>query len=303
MTELRKVMVTGAAGLIGHATCLELARRNIAYVGVDRVAGHIDGVDVQLADLSDIHRLYALVAAMPVDAIIHCAAHSGPMVLADNPALVLGANISATVNLLELARVWEMKRFVYCSSVSAIGPVAGSTDGDTVLRPTTAYGASKAACEAAINAYKAQFGLDGVCLRFSSVYGPRRATDCVLRDMVRASVKRVPFRQAAGGDFQHQYVHVDDAARAQVLALKAPNLPRLAYMITGGDIISVRKVAELLREILGDADIEVGAGPEPKFDDQAMFDISPAARDFGFRPAISLREGIRAYAAAMRGAA
>jgi len=296
MADFQSVLVTGAGGLVGHATCLELERRGIGYVGIDRVGGRIDGIDVEIADVADVHRLYAIAARHSIDAIIHCAAHSGPMVLADNPAAVLAANIGGTVNLIELARVRSMRRFVYCSSVSAIGPAALAGDGQTTLAPTTAYGASKAACEAIVNAYRAQHGLDGVCLRFASVYGPRRTTDCVLRDMVRAVVGRKRFEQPAGGDFEHQYVHVEDVARSLVGALLTSNLPRLAYMITGGTIISVAGLGRLVAETLGEGEIAVGSGPEPRFDNQAQFDIDAAERDFGYRPQVSLADGIRAYA-------
>lgn len=301
MAEFRKVLVTGAAGLVGHATCLALKRDGIGFVGIDRVGGHVDGIDVMVADVADMQRLASLAAEHEIDAIIHCAAYSGPMVLADRPATVLSANIGSTVNLVELARVRSMGRFIYCSSVSAIGPVGTEGDAEFVLAPTSAYGASKAASEAIVHAYKAQFGLDGVCLRFASVYGPRRTTDCVLRDMVCAAVRNRPFRQSTGGDFQHQYVHVDDVACALVRALLVPNLPRIAYMITGGTQISVTELGRLVADTLGNGDIEVGPGLEPRFDNQALFDISPAERDFGYRPRITLTDGIRAYADAMRG--
>lgn len=284
-----KVLVTGAAGLLGHAVCRRLAELEIPVVAIDRSAA--DGV--LDCDVGDIHRLHAIAIEHRLENIIHCAAHSGPMVSADNPASIAAVNIGGTVNILELARLHGLRRVVYCSSVSAIGPTSGPSDGNIVPRPTTVYGATKAACEHVLEAYRLEHGIDSVSLRFPAIYGPRRRTDCAIRTMLLDAVARRETKFAEGADFPTQFIHVDDAAESLVAAMNAPTLRKRAYMVTGGEFMPLSKVAEVVRRVVPDAQISIGPGMHPKYEAQGAFDIKPAEEDLGFAPVISLEDGVR----------
>ncbi len=288
-----KILLTGAAGLIGRAVRTLLEARGDAVVAVDRIGG--DGIVP--CDLSEVHRLHEL--AEGVGAILHCGAISGPMVARDNPFLIVSANVVGTANLLEIARVQKLRRVVCCSSVSAYGDTPAGLDlvpEDVVLAPSSVYGASKVAGEALARGYAAQHGVDAVSLRPSWVYGPGRTTDCLIRTMIldaqAGRETNVPF----GGDFFRQYVHVEDIAAAMLLALDAERLPRQTYTITGDDCRTLGDVAATVRRVLPAARITLGAGRDPIDDVQARFDISAAQRDLGYQPKVSLEDGIRWYA-------
>lgn len=294
----RKVVVTGAAGLLGAAVARLLVERGDDVVALDRGATRIPGhIQVQACDLGDVHRLYQL-AGTGVDGVIHCGAHSGPMVARDHPHSMVQVNVVGTANMLELARVLNARRFVYCSSTSAYGTTpAGVVPEDTLLRPTSLYGASKAASEYLVTAYADQFGLDGMSLRICWVYGPRRTTDCFIRSLILDALVGEPSRVAFGDDFNRHYIHVDDAARALVLALDAENTSRRTYNITGGRCTTLGEVAEVVRQVLPRADIVLQPGPDPVDDLQHQFDTRAAANDLGYEPQVSLEAGIRSYAA------
>jgi nucleoside-diphosphate-sugar epimerase len=83
-------------------------------------------------------------------------------------------------------------------------------------------------------------------------------------------------------------------------ALDRPRLPRQTYTITGGTYLTLAQIGEIVRHVLPQADIHFGDGPDPVDDIQHQFDTSAAERDLNFRPAISLEEGIRGYAAVLR---
>jgi UDP-glucuronate 4-epimerase len=190
-------------------------------------------------------------------------------------------------------------RVVCCSSVSAYGhtpdglaPVPEAAP----LHPTTIYGASKVAGEALVDGYAAQYGVDGLSLRLGWVYGPRRSTACTLREMLRHALAGRPFRLPSGADSRRQYVHVDDVARALVLALDARNLQQRAYTINGGSCVTLGEIAAMVRRLVPDAAIAIGPGADPDEDRQARFNLTAAARDLSFKPAIGLEEGIAAYA-------
>lgn len=287
------VLLTGASGLIGRYVHRMLRERGDKVVAIDRIAGD----DVLACDLSEVHRLHEL--GSEAAAIIHCGAISGPMVARDNPYLIVQSNIVGTANILELARVKGMRRVVYCSSVSAFGNTPAGLDlvpEDVVLKPTSVYGASKAAGEQLLEGYRQQHGVDSVSLRPGWVYGPGRTTDCAIRTMIEDAQAERPTSFPFGRDFYRQYVHVQDVADAILLALDAKELPRRSYTINGGTYLTLGDVAAIVRKVLPSARIEMGPGGDPIDDVQARFDLSAAERDLGFRPRIGLEEGIRSYA-------
>ncbi len=287
------VLLTGASGLIGRYVHRMLRERGDKVVAIDRIAGD----DVLACDLSEVHRLHEL--GSEAAAIIHCGAISGPMVARDNPYLIVQSNIVGTANILELARVKGMRRVVYCSSVSAFGNTPAGLDlvpEDVVLKPTSVYGASKAAGEQLLEGYRQQHGVDSVSLRPGWVYGPGRTTDCAIRTMIEDAQAGRPTSFPFGRDFYRQYVHVQDVADAILLALDAKELPRRSYTINGGTYLTLGDVAAIVRKVLPSARIEMGPGGDPIDDVQARFDLSAAERDLGFRPRIGLEEGIRSYA-------
>ena len=287
------VLLTGASGLIGRYVHRMLRERGDKVVAIDRIAGD----DVLACDLSEVHRLHEL--GSEATAIIHCGAISGPMVARDNPYLIVQSNIVGTANILELARVKGMRRVVYCSSVSAFGNTPASLDlvpEDVVLKPTSVYGASKAAGEQLLEGYRQQHGVDSVSLRPGWVYGPGRTTDCAIRTMIEDAQAGRPTSFPFGRDFYRQYVHVQDVADAILLALDAKELPRRSYTINGGTYLTLGDVAAIVRKVLPSARIEMGPGGDPIDDVQARFDVARAERDLGLRPRIGQEEGIRSYA-------
>ncbi|HCO43074.1 MAG TPA: NAD-dependent dehydratase, partial [Gammaproteobacteria bacterium] len=130
MSDKPVIMVTGAAGLIGRAVCRHLAARGTPILAVDRIAGRADPCAIEICDVTDIHRLHALAQRFEIGGIIHCGAFSGPMVERDNPHAIAQVNIGGTANVLELARIHKVRRFVFCSSASAYGATPQASSGE-----------------------------------------------------------------------------------------------------------------------------------------------------------------------------
>lgn len=292
----KTVLVTGALGLIGNAVRQRLEARGDRVIAIDRVAGRIDGYDVRECDVTDIHGLYALARAYTFTHIVHCGAFSGPMVAADHPIQMVQVNIVGVANIAELARNMGGARVVFASTATAYGTTPpGPVPEDTILRPDSVYGASKASAEHLLDAYRLQFGVDTVSLRISWVYGPRRRTACVIRTMLEETLAGRPYALPYGREFPRQFVHIDDVARAMLLALDTPRLPRQSYNITGGRQHTIGEVAELVMQVVPGAGITVAPGDDPGDMHQALFDISAAERDLGYRPQIPLADGIGGY--------
>jgi len=292
----RIVLVTGAAGLIGHRARILLEERGDQVIAVDKWESTVEGREVLECDLTDVHSLHRLAMRYRPDSIVHCGAISGPMVARDNPHAIIQNNLVGTANILELARVYQIRRVVFCSSVSAYGPTpAGPVPEDVALNPSTVYGATKAAGEQLIAAYATQHKVDGVSVRLSWVYGPRRQTACIIRTMLLDALQKRPTRLPFGADFYRQYLYVEDAARGLLLALDAAGLRRRTYSITGDSFLTIGQIADIIRTLLPGADIEISPGPDPDDDIQEVFDISAAQRDLGYRPRFSIEQGIKSY--------
>jgi len=291
------VLVTGAAGLVGNVVRRKLEQQGRAVVAVDRTDRSAEGQPIIPCDVTDIHRLHAVVADHDIDAIIHCGAYSGPMVARDNPYSMVQVNIVGTANMLELARVHKMRRMVFCSSTSAYGNTPeGLVPEDVALYPTSVYGGSKAASEQLVWTYFRQFGVDALAMRLSWVYGPGRTTDCIIRTLIEDALAKRPTRVPFGADFHRQFIHVEDAANALILGLDAGDLPRRIYTVTGGSYLTLGEIGNVVKMILPDADIEMQPGPDPVDEVHRRFDISAVRCDLGYEPTFDIESGIRSYA-------
>jgi len=290
------ILVTGAAGFVGSAVRKLFEQRGDRVIALDQNAETEPGVSNIVCDLTDIHRLHATLHNHQIDGIVHCGALSGPMLARDNPHALVRVNVNGTANLLEVARIHGIPRFLYCSSAGAYGNTPpGPVPEDVALLPTNVYGATKAAGEQLAASYASQFGLDTVSLRFSWIYGPRRMTDCVIRTMILDALDGHPTRVPFGRGFHRQFVHIDDAASAVVAAFDQRLLPRRNYTVTGGSYETLDEVAGIVRRVLPSADIDLAIGPDPADDIQHRFDITAASQDFGYKPRVSLEDGIRSY--------
>jgi UDP-glucuronate 4-epimerase len=290
------ILVTGAAGLIGNRICELLIGHGRRVLPVDQVSATSEGRPITRVGLTDIHRLHSIMRQEQISGIIHCGAYSGPMLSADNPTSIVDVNIVGTANILELARVYGGIRVVNCSSISAYGPVGGNEISEDIpLRPTTVYAASKAAGEHLASSYAAQYGVDAVSIRLGWVFGPRRTTDCVIREMILNALSGRSTTLRGGKEVYRQYLYVDDAARALILAMDAASIGRTAYNVTGNSYITLSEMAQTVRSFLPGADIslsaDVGAYEEP----QGRFSGQNAANDFGYLPEISFSEGVHRY--------
>ncbi len=292
----RLVMVTGSSGFLGGAIAERLLARGHDVIGLDPARPakaeyrHVDD------DLSDPRRLRGLLLDNRPSHIIHAGGVSGPMVMADDPARVMSINVGGSLNLLSAAIEARVKTFVYCSSVSAVGdyyeeePIGE----DYPLRPTTAYGCSKAAVDMVLRGLYGAAPIDLCSLRFTGIYGPGRRTRFVIDDIVAGAIENRPVGVPAMTDWP--YIYVDDAAEAAIAACLSSQRRQLVYYIAYPEQVSL----EALAAAAGLRALEIDAN-QPKAA-RGLVDIAPAIRDFGFAPTIDHREGIRRMIAARQNA-
>ena len=293
---MANVLLTGAAGFLGRAILPHLVAAGHRVVGLDPRPAPDPAVPHVVDDLADPARLSTLLKAERISHIIHAGGVSGPMVLADAPARVMAINVGGSHNLLQAALAGGVATVVYCSSVSAVGdfhepqPIGE----DYPLRPTSAYGCSKAAVDMMLRGLWGRVPLDLCSLRFTSLYGPGRETQSVFDDVVAAAL--------AGRDApvdpvtDWPYVYVDDAAEAAVAACFSTTRRELVYYIAYPEQVALQDIADAATLAAGPVKLVIDEGRVRA--SRGSLDIAPAARDFGFAPKVDHREGIRRMVAA-----
>ncbi len=295
-----KILLTGAAGLVGMALRPALAARGHVVTATDITSFGRDDPSLQLVPLDDATTLDALARDAGIEAIVHCGAISGPMLARGEPLRIVAANIDATAMLLDVARRRAMRRFVFCSSISVYGDVgeAAITEA-TPLRPTSVYGASKVACEQLIQGFAAEYGLDGVSLRIARVYGPYRRANCHIDALIRNAARDVETELPDDPAFVYHYVYVDDVADALIALLEAPRLSGREYNVGSGQALTMPEIVRIAADALPGMRARLVPGSDDVPDRQTRFDIAAIARDHAWTPRHDLRSGIVAYRGAM----
>lgn len=293
-------LVTGGAGLIGMAVRALLHAHNEPVVAVDVTRHGREDRGLHEIGLHETDRLRDLAEAHGVRAIVHCGAISGPMLAKGRPLDMLEANVDGTAAMLELARMLPVRRFVFCSSISVYGDAGGATlDEARALRPSSVYAATKVAGEALVQAYAAEYGVDGVCLRIGRVYGPYRRANCVLKEMIEDSrAGRVTVIPCAP-DFPYHYVWVGDVAHAINTCLRAAVLPARVYNVGSGEVLTMPAIVRIAAATLPGSQVTMVPGADDVPDIQTHFPVTRIDDDLGFRPHFKLAHGLRAYAAVL----
>ena len=213
--------------------------------------------------------------------------------MVDDPYGITQANIAGAVSAFEACRLAGVRRLIWTSSIAVyddqltLEPIPETA----APNPQTFYGHTKAAGEILLHGYVMRYSLSAVALRLSSVFGPRRQTECALRAVIEAGLEGRPARVAAPGTSYRQYIEVEDAAEAVLLALAAATPGQFAYNVTGGTYVAEADLAAMIASFLPKLEIVTG---EPAWNEGHLgpLIIGAAARDFGYRPSVALQDGL-----------
>ncbi len=288
-------LVTGASGFLGHAVMKLLAQNAHRAIGLDPQPSSTTQIR---DDLSDHQKLNELLVREKVTRIIHAGGVSGPMVMADDPLGIFSINVVGSLNLLRAAMETGVKSFVYCSSVSALGNFYENTPvgEDYPLRPTSAYGASKAAMDIVLRGLWGKVPLDLCSLRFTAIYGPGRQTISTVEKIIGAALAGDVARIGPMTDWP--YIYIDDAAQAAVSACFSANRKQLSYFIAHPEKVTPDDIAAAATTAGKPVRLEIDASKPVAA--RGPVDTEAAARDFGFRAKVGYREGVRRLIEAAR---
>lgn len=248
-----RVLVTGATGFLGGHLVQELAKGPHVVVCAYRRGSDtklIDGLGLPKVhfDLTDPASMRE--ALVGVDAVVHLAAY---YTFTGRKELYEQVNVQGTKHLLEACQLKGVKRFLYCSSTEAMGPIADPpANEDAPLNPQYEYGRSKARAEELVRAS----GLDWTILRPSGIYGPSNVDDVAFYFITSFQGFASKFIIGSGQNLI-QFVHVQDVVQAFVKTLDRPSSAGRTYIITQARPYTYEEVYRVLAKIFG--------RPEPRW--------------------------------------
>lgn len=296
-----KVLVTGGAGFIGsHIVDACLAAGHDVAIVDDLSTGKRANVDprarLHQADLRDEDALKAVFELERPEVISHQAAKANVRESMARPRLYAEVNILGSLNLLEQARQYGVKKIVYASTGGAVygEPEYLPADEAHPINPLDPYGASKHQVEHYLYIYRKHYGLDYTVLRYANVYGPRQDPEGeagVIAIWTALMLKGKTATVYGTGEQERDFVYVGDIARANVLALDKG----------GGEIInlgstiptSINQVFDLLKSITGYAQERIHGPAKAGEVYRSYITHDKAERLLGWAPTVPLREGLQ----------
>ena len=295
----QRVVVTGGSGFIGAHVVAALCKSGADVLSVDRRPAqafrcHPEGdhdVSAVVGDLRD----GAVVeeALVPgTRAIVHMAAQTQVLRSIEDPGGTFANNVVVTEALLERARQVGATSFVLASTNAVVGDGASGTLHEGVpLAPLTPYGATKAAGEMVLSCYNAAYGVRGVALRFTNVYGPGMSEkDSIVPRLMKVAANRGTFNVYGDGRQVRDYVNVADVVSAILLGLRQPGLSG-PLVIGYGHSVSVLDLVDLVEGALG-SKLDVLHVPAKAGEMPAVVVDNSAARRWGWVPSVTLEQGI-----------
>jgi UDP-glucose 4-epimerase len=299
-----KVAVIGGAGLIGSHLVDHLRREKVAEIRVydNLFRGSRENLKEALADPrvhlieGDILRMDDLRSVLEgVDYVFHLAA-AWLLECLENPRLAADVNIMGTFNVLEACRQLGVKRLVFSSSASVYGnALTIPMQEDHPFNNRTLYGATKIAGEQLCRAFHEMYRLNYVGLRYMNVYGPRQdyksAYTVVIMKILDRIDQGLPPAIYGDGSQSYDFIYVEDAAYANICALKADAVDEF-YNVGMGVKTTINELTHLLLEI-------TGSPLKPHYEPAGMTFVThrvgsteKAVRDIGFQAQMGLREGL-----------
>ncbi len=316
----RTVLVTGGSGFIGSHVARQLAQRGDRVVLFDQrpagdqarwlLSSFNERIRFVQGNVDQWPEVMAAVRDARPDAIVHTAAIGNPAAVQHKAMLALRVNVEGSLNILEAARLFGVRRIILFSSIGAL-PGIRYQPVDTahpVILPDEGpgsgfYGASKVAVEAFAFGYRQAFGTDFIVLRPSAVYGFGMQHPIFMKPMVEDAVHGRPTRFANGREFPRDYTHVDDVAQLTLHAVDVPAAnvrDRIFFAATGHPLRTAGDVAAIVKGLIPSADISIGAGlsatDKLEIRYRGVLSIENAKQQLGFAPRFGrLEDGIAEY--------
>jgi len=309
MAEGPRVVVTGGAGFIGSHLVERLAAKHQVVV-LDlkpaKEAGNLvavkDRIDYRQGDVRKPADLEA--AFRGAEVVFHLAALISPPESFRDPVAFNETNTHGTLAVMRAVKDAGVRRVVFASSCAVYGGNAPPLREDAPLDLLSPYAVTKAAGELWCRLYH-DLGLEAVALRLFNVYGPRQDAGgpygAVIPKFLEAGLRGTAATVYGDGEQTRDFVYAGDAAEAFDRASTAKDVSGEVVNVGTGETVSVNRLREVVGDVIG-RPLAAAHAPDRPGDIRASFaDTAKMERLLGFRPRVSLAQGLLATAESMRG--
>ncbi len=326
-----KILVTGAAGFIGYHVSEKLLEEGNEVIGVDDINDYYDiklkedrrnllnnspGFKFYKSDISDAVQLMDIFSRVKPQRVIHLAAQAGVRYSITNPHAYGTSNLKGFLNILEGCRHNSVEHLVYASSSSVYGANTSKPFkvSDNVDHPVSLYAATKKANELMAHSYSHLYGLPCTGLRFFTVYGPWGRPDMAYFLFTKAILEGLPIKVFNNGQMKRDFTWIGDIVEGVVASMNKIPLPDpewsgvspdpgtsyvpwRVYNIGNNKPVKLMDFIHILEKHIGiDAQKEY-LPMQPGDVPETFADIDALVREVGYRPDMSLEEGLRQFVA------
>ena len=302
-------LVTGGAGFIGSHVCERLLQDGQAVWAFDDLNDFYDPsikrhnlrVLQSLAkpfefihgDVTDCAALEEVFSSVKFDQVIHLAARAGVRPSIAEPALYQRVNVEGTVNVLEAARTYGVKKITIASSSSVYGMNAKVpfSEKDPIFSAISPYAASKLSCEALGHVWHHLHGMDVAILRFFTVYGPRQRPDLAIYKFASLIAAGKPIPVFGDGNTARDYTYVADTLEG-IIACTKKEFGFEIFNLGESETVTLSRLIALLEGALGKKAILDRQPMQPGDVPITYADISKARARLGYHPRVKIDQGI-----------
>jgi len=308
------ILVTGGAGFIGSHIVERLVSLGHNVYVIDNLSnGSIDNIQHLMnkdnfifykGDIRDLSLVKMIL--MDVEAVIHLAAVIDVQFSINYPEETNDVNVNGTLGLLKSSFQFGIKKFIYTSSCAVYGEAQYlPIDENHPTNPISPYAASKLASEAYVKAYSKISGLKTIILRLFNVYGPRQELSRyagVISKFISNAIKGEDLVIFGDGTQTRDFIFVKDIVDLMIALVEGEYLSGEIYNVGSGVAISIRELANKVKELTGQEKIKIRYTAERPGDiKESQASIEKITRDLNFSPKVSLEDGLKLTIEYMKG--
>ena len=266
----------------------------------NEVESNVNNYILEIVDIRDINEMTRIFEENKIDAVAHLAAAAGVRPSIQDPLLYEEVNVRGTMNVLELMKKNDIKKFVCASSSSVYGnnEKVPFSEEDNVDRTISPYAATKKTCEIIAHTYFYLYNIDTVMLRFFTVYGPRQRPDLAIHKFTKmiSRGEKIPFY--GDGTTQRDYTYIEDIIDGVIKSIKYVEENKNVYEIINlgeSETISLKRMVETIEKELK---IKAILDIQPMQDgdvNRTYANVSKAKEILKYKPETKFGDGIKKF--------
>jgi UDP-glucuronate 4-epimerase len=308
---MAKILLTGGAGFIGSHLAQRLLNCGHTLLLIDDLndfyspqvklrnleeVGESEACIFLRADICDSAHLERIFEQHRPEWIIHLAARAGVRPSLEQPFLYEQVNIRGTLNLLELARSFQIRRFIFASSSSVYGATSRIpfSEEEANPYPISPYGVTKLAGEKLSYCYSRLYGFPVVCLRFFTVYGPRQRPDLAIHKFASLMSQGEEISLFGDGSSLRDYTYIEDILDGIVASLELTSGFEI-FNLGNSHPVSLVEMVRLLEDQLGTKARVHYLEEQPGDMRFTHADLTKAKRLLGYSPRVPFETGISQF--------